>query len=212
MAALGADCGAEGSGGVKIPDDVFTTRCRYCGHGQTGAENKEIPDDKLFIHFWAKQSPCRIIGIAQCDKVQGECLDFKPNPMFGICEYCTFTNSFHPGFCTAPSGPVNKRRVFLGWSGIGDYYSVHALFTCDRYRVNELWKDLILKNAVEGHAPANFDPDTWEALEHIDGTPTAKQWADLQAKRKAELEAEVEKEAGKRAELEQKQISMFEDY
>ena len=96
------------------------------------------------------------------------------NPMFGICEYCTFTNSFHPGFCTAPSGPVNKRRVFLGWSGIGDYYSVHALFTCDRYRVNELWKDLILKNAVEGHAPANFDPETWEALEHIDGTPTAK--------------------------------------
>lgn len=158
MAALGADCGAEGSGGVKIPDDVFTTRCRYCGHGQTGAENKEIPDDKLFIHFWAKQSPCGIIGIAQCDKVQGECLDFKPNPMFGICEYCTFTNSFHPGFCTAPSGPVNKRRVFLGWSGIGDYYSVHALFTCDRYRVSERWKDLILKNAVEGHAPANFGP------------------------------------------------------
>ena len=36
---------------MKIPDDVFTTRCRYCGHGQTGAENKEIPDDKLFIHF-----------------------------------------------------------------------------------------------------------------------------------------------------------------
>lgn len=66
---------------MKIPDDVFMTRCRYCGHGQTGAENKEIPDDKLFIHFWAKQSPCGIIGIAQCDKVQGECLDFKPNPM-----------------------------------------------------------------------------------------------------------------------------------
>lgn len=49
-------------------------------------------------------------------------------------------------------------------------------------------------------------------MEHIDGTPTAKQWADLQAKRKAELEAEAEKEAGKRTELEQKQISMFEDY
>lgn len=169
------------------------TRCRYCGHGQTGAENKEIQDDKLFIHFWAKQSPCGIIGIAQCDKVQGECLDFKPNPMFGICEYCTFTNSFHPGFCTAPGGPVNKRRVFLGWSGIGDYYSSHALFTCDRYRVSEQWKDLILKNAVAGRAPANFDPETWEALKHIDGTATAKRWADLQAKRKAELEAEAEK-------------------
>ena len=106
---------------------------------------------------------------------------------------------------------MNKRRVFLGWSGIGDYYSGHALFTCDRYRVSERWKDLILKTTVAGRAPANFDPGTWEALKHIDGTATAKRWADLQAKRKAELEAEAEKEARKRAELEQKQISMFDD-
>ena len=103
MAALGADCGAEGSGGVKIPDDVFTTRCRYCGHGQTGAENKEIPDDKLFIHFWAKQSPCGIIGIAQCDKVQGECLDFKPNPMLEFANTALSQTVFIPDFCTAPS-------------------------------------------------------------------------------------------------------------
>lgn len=194
---------------MKIPDDVFMTRCRYCGHGQTGAENKEIPDDKLFIHFWAKQSPCGIIGIAECNKVKGECLDFKPVPMFGICEYCAFTNCFHHGFCTVPGGPVNKRRVFLGWSGLNGYYSDHALFTCDRYQVSARWEDMIIKNAVDGRAPANFDPNTWEALGNIDGTAAAKQWAELQAKKKAELEEGAKKEAEKKAEEEQKQLSLF---
>jgi len=129
--------------------------------------------------------------------------------MFGICQYCASTNSFHPEYCTAPGGPVNKRRVFLGWDGIGDYYSNHALFTCDRYRVSETWKDLILRNTLEGHAPANFNPDTWEASEYIDGTATAKRWAELQAKRAAELEAAAQKEAEKQAASEQRQISMF---
>lgn len=194
---------------MKIQDDVYSARCQYCKHRQPGTENRDIPDDKLFIHFWASQSPCQIIGIAQCGKVPGECLSFAPNPMFGICQYCAWTNSFHSGFCTVPGGPKNKRRVFLGWGCLGEYWSEHALFTCDRYQVSECWEDLILRNAMEGRAPANFNPDTWEAVEHIDGTAVAKQWAELQAKRAAELAAENAKEAEKRAVEEQKQISMF---
>lgn len=50
---------------MKIPDDVYSTRCRYCKHWQAVTENKEIPDDALLIHFWARQSPCGIIGIAR---------------------------------------------------------------------------------------------------------------------------------------------------
>lgn len=159
---------------MKISDNVFLTRCRYCIHNRPEAENIEIPDDKLFVQVLSRQSLCGIIGIAQCNKVRGECLDFKPNPMFGICEYCAFTNSFHAGFCTFHGGPVHKRQVFLGWSSIGDYYGKHALFTCDRYQPSAHWKDLILKNTVEGRAPANFDPDTWEPLERLDGTAAAK--------------------------------------
>lgn len=197
---------------MKIPDDVFLNRCCYCGHGQKGAENKEIPDDKLFVHFWAKQSPCGIIGIAQCDKVRGECLDFKPQPMFGICEYCAWTNPYSDGYCIVPGGPLKKRRVFLGWDGMGGYYANHALFTCDRYKASERWRDLILKNTVDGHAPANFDPNTWEALEHIDGTAAAKKWADLQSKRKEELEETAKKEERKRENREQEQISIFDEW
>lgn len=194
---------------MKIPDDVYSTRCCYCKHRQAVTENKEIPDDKLFIHFWASQSPCQIIGIAQCGKVPGECLSFKPNPMFGICQYCAYTNSFCNGFCTAPGGPVNKRRVFLGWSSLGEYWSGHALFTCDRYQVSEFWKDLILRNALEGRAPTNFDPDTWEALERLDGTPQAQYWAQLQAERAAERTAAEKKRQAERDDMSAVQLSLF---
>lgn len=196
---------------MKIPDDVFLARCKFCIHNRPEAENIEIPEDKLFAQVFSRQSPCGIIGIAQCNKVQGECLDFKPRPMFGICEYCAFTNSFHAGFCTFPGGPLHKRQVFLGWSGIGDYYGKHALFTCDCYQASAYWKDLILKNTVEGRAPANFDPDTWEPLERLDGTAAAKKWSELQERRNEELESEKEKESMEREKREQKQISMFDE-
>jgi hypothetical protein len=41
---------------MRIPDDVYSDRCRFCHHGRLGVENKEIPDDKLFVHFWTKDA------------------------------------------------------------------------------------------------------------------------------------------------------------
>lgn len=198
---------------MKIPEDVYETRCQYCLHGLPGAQNIEIPDDKLFYHNFAKNSPCQVIGIAQCDKVEGECLSFHPNPMFGICEYCAFNNSFHTGYCTFPGGAANKRRVYLGWRGGGfrdDYWGEHSLFTCDHYQVAATWKDLILRNALEGRAPANFDPDTWEPLERLDGTAAAKRWSELQAKQDAERSWQEKKRAEKAAQTCEKQLSIFE--
>lgn len=180
---------------MKIPDDVYLTRCQYCHHGRSGVENVEIPDDKLFIHVWTKDAPCGIIGISQCDRVPGECLSFTPNPMFGICRYCAFDNCFHDGYCTCPGGPVNKHRVFLGWGGGGyknDYWGEHALFTCDRYQVSESWKDFIKRDVLSGRAPANFDPDTWEPLEKMEGTAASQEWAKLQAAERARAAAELE--------------------
>lgn len=114
----------EGSGGVKIP--MMLICCRYCGHGQTSGTKKSRMINCLFT--LGKAIAVRIIGIAQCDKVQ-ECLDFKPNPMFGICEYCTFTNSFHPDFVQHPA-LGEQAAVFQSGMGL---LLVHA-FTCDRYQ------------------------------------------------------------------------------
>lgn len=177
---------------MKIPDDVYSTRCRYCHHGRAGAENVEIPKEKLFSYFWTKDAPCNIIGISNCDKAPGECLSFTPNPMFGICQYCAFNNCFHDGYCTTPGGPINKRRVFLGWGGGGyqnDYWGEHVLFTCDRYQVDTHWKDIIIREVLNGRSPANFDPDTWEPLTKLEGTAAAKQWAKLQAEERAKAAA-----------------------
>ena len=202
---------------MKIPDDVYSTRCRYCIHNRPDAENKEIPDGNLFSYYWTKDAPCKIIGISKCDKVPGECLSFSPNPMFGICQYCDFNNHFHDGYCTFPGGPVNKRRVFLGWGADGsknDYWIEHALFTCDHYHVSSYWKGIIMRGVLNGVAPANFDPDTWEPLDRLEGTPATRKWSQLQSDEHTSKAAKAE--TVKRAEITTKlsdnneQLSLFE--
>ena len=200
---------------IRIPDDVFATRCPYCKHRQPGIENIDIPEGALWRVPWRTKLPCGILGICQCNDVPGECLSFTPNPMFGICMYCEHNNSFHDGFCTVPGGATNKRRVFLGWRAGGgrpDYWGDHALFTCDRYRVNACWKDLIMRETLAGRAPENFDPETWKPLEKIEGTAAAEQWAKLQAeayaKAAAEAKALEDREAGKK-QNDAEQITLF---
>ena len=61
-----------------------------------------------------------------------------------------------------------------------------------------------MKNTLAGLAPANFDPDTWEAIERIEGTAAEKQWETLKAKRQAALE-EVKTNAAEAPE----QVSLF---
>lgn len=192
---------------MRIPNNVYLTRCRFCIHGRPHTENREIPEDKLFYYCWTKDAPCRIIGIAQCMEISGECLSFKPNAMFGICQFCAFNNPFCNGYCTFPGGPQNKRKVFLGYSCRGDYWSEHALSTCDRYQTEHTCKHLIMRNILDGSAPANFDPDTWEPLGDVAGTAAARRWEEMQAKRAAELAAE-RKKSGKFEDGEM-QLSMF---
>ena len=198
---------------MKIPDDVYLSRCRNCHHGRQGVENRDIPNDKLFTHFWTKDAPCKIIGICGCDKVLGECLSFTPRPMFGICQYCEFNNPFHDGYCTFPSGPINKRRVFLGWGGGGyknDYWGEHALFTCDHYQVCEYWKDIIMREVLGGRSPANFDPDSWEPLDKLEETRAAQQWAQLQAQERAKEVATSMQKTILQSDGSMGQISLFE--
>lgn len=179
---------------MKIPDDVYEGRCRYCIQ-YTGEENGEIPDEKVFVPYYSQKAACRILGIAQCGKVPGECLSFAPKPIFGICKYCEYTNSFTEGYCMAPGGPKGKRRVYLGCSVGGSYYADHALFTCKKYKVSSRWKDLILAGVLKGRGPACFDPETWEPLQKLEGTPQAAEWAKLREKEQEKLREERKKKA-----------------
>lgn len=199
---------------MKIPDDVFESRCRWCIHGRPENENLDVPGERLFSSRYHDRFPCNIQGICQSDKVPGECLSFHPNWIFGICGTCAWSNQFHDGFCTLLSGPVNKRAVYLGntFGHDGGYWD-HYRSTCDRYKVKESLKDLIMRDVLRGRSPANFDPDTWDPLAQIEGTLAAAQWKKMQeeacrAAEKAQQEASAAVQEHCR-ELANEQISLF---
>lgn len=208
---------------MKIPDTVFDNRCRYCFHGRPWNENVDVPDGKLFSSSYHDKLACKILSISQCGKVEGECLSFHPNWIFGLCGTCQWSNPFHDGYCTRPSGPENKRKVYLGNGGLGgaadpDYWMDHSLSTCDHYKVSTSLKDYIMRDVLQGRSPANFNPDTWEPLEYIEGSLMAKRWQIMQEEaRKAETEKAKAAEAlrleklaqAKAPEAKEEQMSFF---
>lgn len=196
---------------MKIPDDVFDNRCRWCVHGRVNNGNDEVPGRLLYKSSYHDKLPCNIMGIAKCEKVAGECLSFSPNWMFGICKTCVSNNMFHDGFCTRANGPQNKRLVFLGSDLTKDGYYQHERSACDRYKVDERLKGFIMENVLAGKAPTNFDPDTWDPLELLDGSPQAAEWCRMQEQAKTERESKADKQKAQREAFElscAKQMSM----
>lgn len=195
---------------IFIPDEVFENRCRWCHHGRTENGNPGIPQERIFDVRWQDKLPCEIMGIERADKVPGECLSFHQNFIYGICGTCKFSNQFHESFCTHYSGPQNKRIVFLGTDYTRNGYWQHTRSTCDHYTVNPRLKDWIMRDVLRGKSPANFDPDTWEPLERIEGSPAAAQWQKL--KEEAQQKEEQKKQAVQKAavpELKEEQMSLF---
>lgn len=195
---------------VAIPEDVFKNRCPWCHHGRVENGNNPIPkEDYSYAHNHGLL-PCNIMGINKADKIPGECLSFHQNWIYGICGTCQFSNQFHEGFCLHVDGPQNKRIVFVGYVYNGDEYWNHSRSTCDRYTVNPRLKDLIMQDVLRGKSPANFDPDTWEPLERIEGSPAAAQWQKL--KEEAQQKEEQKKQAVQKAaspEPKEEQMSLF---
>ena len=170
---------------MKIPDDVFEKRCKYCIH-YTGGENADVPASRMFK---TKDHACHIFGISQCDQIPGECKSFHPNHIFGICYTCQFNNSFHEGFCTRNEQP-NKRQIYVGFGGLNrEYFGTHCLSTCEAYRPNAYWLDIMQKQAAEGKIPRNFDPETFKPTENTPENEVARKWAEIereQAQKKIE--------------------------
>ena len=167
---------------MKIPDDVFETRCRYCRHRQT-EENREIPDKYVFFAPKHKEMPCGIMGISQHNKVKGECLSFLPNYIFGICSTCQHDNMFRENYCILDEQP-NKRQLYIA-SSVGDattpgYYSKHRVSTCDNYEVEAWMIPFMKKEAAEGRIPRNFNPETMQAIGADEETVSAEAWTEIE--------------------------------
>ena len=192
---------------MRIPDDVFETRCRFCHHGHPENNNQEIPDERIFSAYWTRRSSCQILGISKPNKVQGECLSFTPNHIFGICLTCESNNSFHEGYCRRQERP-NYRQVYLGNCYDKGGYWQHTRCTCDAYAPNPYWIDIMQREAADGRIPRNFDPETMKPIGPTVKNETAERWADIDRKRAAE---EERKEAKKQAEKlqEAEQLTLF---
>lgn len=187
---------------MRIPDDVFENRCRYCHHGRPESGNKDIPAEWLWSSFHRKELSCQIFGISGCYKVPGECLSFTPNFIFGICYTCEYNNSFHEGFCLRNEQP-NKRQVYLGCGDFGaayqpNYWMKHILSTCDGYKPDSDWMDVMRRQAAEGRIPKNFDPETMKPVGPGMENETVLKWAEAVKQQEAAREAERKAEAERR--------------
>lgn len=173
----------------EIPQDVWENRCRWCIHRQA-EENRPVTKQEIWR---GRELPCRIMGIAQCDEVDGECLDFAPNQIYGICKTCEHNNSFHPGYCLRDEQP-NKRQVFIGhraYTHKPDYWHVHELSTCDAYSPSVFWIETMRRQALEGKIPRNFNPATMKPVgEGLEETKAAiRAWSDADLAHAKDVEA-----------------------
>jgi len=154
---------ADANGNYKIPDDVWEGRCRWCIH-RVADENKAFPKEHVWKSFYDKDRPCRIMSICRPDEIEGECKNFAPNWIFGICMTCEHDNCLHGGFCFADEQP-NYRQVYIGEGYQNEaYYGVHRLSTCDNYSPDPAWFDTMRRQAAEGKIPRNFNPETMKPI------------------------------------------------
>lgn len=124
---------------IQIPDDVWETRCKVCIHKNS---ERNIPCDltEIWRSCYEKILPCRIIGIAKCCDIPGECKSFAPRlDASGFCRTCAHTSHFHDGYCMkADHAP--EHQVCIG-NDYGQEYYRHSLFVCDDYEPDQNVKE-----------------------------------------------------------------------
>lgn len=193
-----------------IPSNIWETDCKYCifRDSEENFKYRSRPN--------RHERPCRLEKYSgNCgiwDSESGElktehevrkehCGSVRPCEGFGICATCHYQNSFAEDteYCTHNEGPLNRRNT-MPWvhAGYGKEVSSfdYSYFTCDRYRVNcRSWgigEEELIKRALEGRIPMNFNPETMQPLEYMDGEPIAE-WKQRQQAHEAEKPENVKK-------------------
>lgn len=174
-----------------IPPKIWETDCKYCRF-RDSEENFEYGTGKNKY-----DAPCKIgifngrslhwndntksFDLTDQEVYTEHCGPCRPNEFYGICGMCEYFNGFHTEseypngiYCTHPKGPENRRNVMphinAGYGREVTSFN-YTYFTCDRYKVDHSWKETLKREALEGKIPKNFDPDTFEPLEYMEGVP-----------------------------------------
>ena len=169
-----------------IPEHIWEKQCKYCSFRESD-ENKRI--DRY-------HGPCSIGCLGADDEtpegflwIDGKeistreyyktnpCGSWRSNNEYGLCKTCEYFNPFHDEnkYCTHTDGPLNRILVHNtrpeGPADSWKYVNCH----CDRYKPDHYWKDTMIKQALSGRIPKNFNPETWEPTEPIEGDSV--EWA-----------------------------------
>lgn len=179
---------------IRIPDNVWENRCRFCIHGNIDG-CQEIPKGWTWQYMHEKDLPCKIIAISRPDEMTGECSSFAPNHIYGICATCKHDNIFFDGYCSIHDQP-NKRQIYTGQGyQQADYWGKHRLSTCDNYTPEPFMFDIMRREAAEGKIPRNFDPETMEATEELNPTKWASIEQEISEEKKQQSMAKIIRDA-----------------
>ena len=201
---------------LKIPDQIFETRCRWCMHGNPDAGNKEIPAWWVFAPAHRVDLSCKVMSVSRPGRIaEGECETFAPHVMFGLCDSCRFNSMFNePTYCKLDDRK-NYRPVFIG-ARYGDHrkaYDVHRLCTCDNYKASPYWADIMRRDAAAGKIPRNFDPDTMKPIGEMERNLVAEKWAKMDEEQRRKEAAEEKIKETREPVQEEEQIGFAdEDY
>lgn len=123
----------------QIPEDVWENRCQICIH-KRGAKNVPCDLSVVWRSCYDKLIPCRIISIAHCCDIPGECKSFAPRmDVYGICKTCKHSNHFHEGFCMK-DGHAPEHQIYIGQDYGKECYR-HDLCGCDDYEPDSYVKE-----------------------------------------------------------------------
>lgn len=185
-----------------IPSNIWETDCKYCRFRESeqnfeyGSRGKYVLPCKLRIYA----GNCKVWNteiekyLTEYEAYKDHCPSCRPNEGFGICATCQYFNCFHDDveninniYCTLTDGPVNRRNTMphikAGYSNELTSFD-YTYFTCDKYMVEYgpySRKNNLLRLALEGKIPKNFDPETFKPLEYTEGVPIEEWQAHQQA-------------------------------
>ena len=175
----------------KIPQDIWEKDCKYCtfrcseenfayGSGKNKYDTPcKIGKFKGDTFHWNEET--KAFDLTDHEVYTEHCGSCRPTECFGICGRCEYFNGFHEEsefpngiYCLHPQGPLNRRNsmphINAGYGKEITHWN-YVYFTCDRYKVDHYWKDTLKRQALQGRIPKNFNPDTFEPLEYIEGVP-----------------------------------------
>lgn len=194
----------------RIPNNIWGADCRYCRF-RCAEENFEYGSRGKY------ETPCKIhcyngkCGIWDSEageyKTEHEvhkehCGSVRPTECFGVCATCHYFNGFHKDtedenaiYCTRIDGPVNRRNT-MPWVHAGYSQKItsfdYSYFTCDKYKIDSDYTERLIKMALEGRIPMNFNPDTMQQLEYMAGEPI-EEWKSRQQAYKDSKQENVKK-------------------